>query len=181
MSLLRRVAVVSTVALLALAGCGGAGRDDAGVKPETWAKAVCTALTPWRTRLASLTSQTQQAMTSTTTPPQAKNNLVGLLEGAASASETARRGVVGAGTPAVQDGDRIAARFVHSLASTRDAYAHARTTVAGLDASDGDAFYAAVGGAFDTLQKEYAAGALDTDHLSSAPLRKAFNEVPECH
>ena len=66
-------------------------------------------------------------------------------------------------------------------AAARDAYAHARTTVAGLDAGDADIFYTAVGAAFDTLQKEYAASALDTGKLSSAPLRKAFNEVPECH
>jgi hypothetical protein len=176
MPLLRRVAVVSVVALLALSGCGG----GAGVKPAAWAKAVCTALTPWRTRLADLTSQTQRAITRTTTPPLAKRNLVGLLDGAATASETARRQVAGAGTPDVDDGDRIAAGFVRSLAATRDAYAHAKVTVAALDASDGDAFYARVGGAFDTLQKEYAASALDTAHISSAPLRQAFNEVPEC-
>jgi hypothetical protein len=178
MPLLRRVAVVF-VAVLTVSGtvaCGGTG-----VKPATWAKSVCTALTPWRTRLAALTSQTQAAMTSTTTPPQVKKNLVGLLGGAANASETARRRVAGAGTPDVDPGDRIAAGFVRSLASTRDAYAHAEGTVAGLDPGDGDAFYAAVGGAFDTLQREYAASALDTDHISSAPLRKAFNEVPECH
>jgi hypothetical protein len=38
-----------------------------------------------------------------------------------------------------------------------------------------------VASAFEKLQREYAASALDTDKLSSAPLRKAFNEVPECH
>jgi hypothetical protein len=37
-----------------------------------------------------------------------------------------------------------------------------------------------VANAFEKLQHEYAASALDTGKISSAPLRQAFNEVPEC-
>jgi hypothetical protein len=209
MRLLRRVAVVLASGLLA-AGCAtgaatGSGQATNGkstgngqttdgrttgsapatggsrVKAAAWARSVCTALSPWRTRLATLSSRTQSQLTSTTTPADAKRNLIGLLDGAATASETARRGVAGAGTPDVDHGADIATRFVRSLAATRDAYAHARTTVAGLDPSDAHAFYTAVGTAFGTLQNEYAASALDVDKLSSAPLRTAFNEVPECH
>src|SRR5262249_25150918 len=140
-----------------------------------------TALSPWRTQLAALTDQTQRQLTSTTTPEQAKQNLIGLLDGAAAASETARKSVADAGAPDVDHGAEIAARFVASLRTARDAYAHARGTVAGLDASDAQAFYAAVAQAFDKLQHEYAASALDTGKVSSAPLRNAFNGVPECH
>ncbi len=78
-------------------------------------------------------------------------------------------------------GDRIAARFAASLKAVRDAYGHARTTVSGLSTADAGAFYKEVGTAFGQLQQEYAASALDTGKVSSAPLRKAFNEVPECH
>jgi hypothetical protein len=166
---------------LTMAGAGCGGDPPSGVKPATWAKSVCTALTPWRTQLDTLTDQTQQQLTSSTTPEQAKQNLLGLLDGAATASETARQKVADAGTPGVDHGNDIAARFVASLQTARDAYAHAKTTVAGLDPSDAQAFYAAVAQAFDKLQHEYAASALDTDKVSSAPLRKAFNEVPECH
>jgi hypothetical protein len=182
MPLLRRVASTMLAVGLALAGAGCGGADaPAGVKPAAWAKSVCTALSPWRTQLDTLTDQTQAQLTSSTTPEQAKQNLLGLLDGAATASETARRKVADAGTPGVDHGSDIAARFVASLQTARDAYAHAKVTVAGLDASDAQAFYAAVAQAFDKLQHEYAASALDTDKVSSAPLRKAFNEVPECH
>jgi hypothetical protein len=185
MPLLRRVASTMLAVGLALAGGGCGGADPpasaAGVAPATWAKSVCTALAPWRTQLDTLTDQTQQQLTSSTTPEQAKQNLLGLLDGAATASETARRKVADAGTPGVDHGSDIAARFVASLQTARDAYAHARAAVAGLDASDAQAFYAAVAQAFDKLQHEYAASALDTDKVSSAPLRQAFNEVPECH
>jgi hypothetical protein len=162
-----------------VAGCGSGG--SSGVAPATWAKSVCTALSPWRTRLTALTDETQAQLTSATTPAQAKQNLVGLLSGAETASETARQRLADARTPAVDQGAEIAARFVASLQTARDAYAHARSAIAGLDVGNAPAFYSAVASAFDKLQHEYAASALDTDKLSSAPLRKAFNEVPECH
>jgi hypothetical protein len=162
-------------------GTGGGAGAQAGAKPASWAKSVCTALSPWRTRLTALTDSTQAQLTSATTPAQAKQNLVGLLSGAETASETARRQVADAGTPAVDRGAEIAARFVASLQAARDAYAHARSAVAGLDEGNGPAFYSAVASVFEKLQNEYAASALDTDKLSSAPLRTAFNEVPECH
>jgi hypothetical protein len=173
--MLRRVAPV-LLAVGLVAGCG-----HSGVQPAAWAKSVCTALSPWRAQLATLTDQTQQQLTSATTSTQAKKNLVGLLDGAAAASETARHRIAGAGTPEVDRGNEIAARFVASLTAARDAYAHASGTVAGLDAGNAKAFYAAVTTAFEQLQSEYAASALDTDKVSSGPLRKAFNEVPECH
>ena len=174
---MRRAVVL--ISVVVLAGCGSA--EPAGVKPVAWAKAVCGALSPWRTKLDTLTSQTQRQLTAQTTPSQAKQNLVGLLAGMEDASETARGKVAGAGTPAVDDGAKIAERFVRSLTGVRDAYGHARTTVAGLDARDGTKFYAAVRAAFGTLRSEYAATALDTDKFTSGSLRKAFNEVPECH
>ncbi len=171
----RRLAPLVFAAAL-LAACGGSA-----VAPKTWAKSVCTALTPWRATLTSLTDDAQQHLAAAKTPEQAKQDLLGLLSGAETASETARQKVVSAGTPDVDGGDRIAARFAASLKAVRDAYGHARTTVSGLSTADAGAFYKEVGTAFGQLQQEYAASALDTSKVSSAPLRKAFNEVPECH
>jgi hypothetical protein len=171
----RAAPVLLAVVLVAVAACGS------GVAADDWARSVCTALQPWRTTLDSLTARTQSQLTSTTTPAQARTNLAGMLDGAARASETARSKVAGAGTPEVDGGERIAASFVASLRDARDAYAHARTTVSGLATADSGAFYSAVQVAFEQLQKEYAASALDTDKVASLPLRQAFNEVPECH
>ncbi|MDT5038226.1 MAG: hypothetical protein QOE03_3411 [Micromonosporaceae bacterium] len=160
---------------------GGGDGSRPLVEPAAWARSVCASLAPWRTQLTALTDRTQRQLTSATPAVTAKKNLIGLLDGAAAASETARRGVVGAGIPHVDSGVDIAARFVASLAAARDAYAHASGTVADLDPADERAFYAAVGTAFEQLQREYATSALDTDRISSGPLRAAFNEVPECH
>ena len=44
-------AVLAASLAVATAACGS------GVAPKTWAKSVCVALTPWRTKIAALTGQ----------------------------------------------------------------------------------------------------------------------------
>jgi hypothetical protein len=177
MSVARRLLPpVIVIALLAVGsvGCGS------GVAPKNWARSVCAALTPWRSDVSALTRQAQQQMSSTTTPVQAKQNLVALLAGAETASEHARRKVAEAGTPDVTDGKKIATHFVASLSAARDAYGHARGKMSTLDPSDARVFYDGVAAAFGQLNTEYAASALDTRQLGSAELQRAFAEVPEC-
>src|SRR5262249_6313717 len=138
------------------------------------------ALNPWRTEISDLTLKAQQELGTAKTASQAKTNVVNLLTGAEQSSEKARRGVADAGVPKVDGGDDIAKHFVASLEKARDAYGHAKTTVTALPTSDAKAFYAAVSRAFDTLREEYARSALDTEHVGSKDLQKAFDEVPEC-
>ena len=177
---LRTVAALA-VLVVALTGAGAAaGCGSTGVGPRTWAKTVCGALTPWRTQISDLTGQVQQQMTRATTPTQARQQLVTLLSGAHDASENARRKVAAAGIPDVDGGGRIAKQFVESIAAARDAYGHARDTVSTLDTSRPVPFYDAVTMAFQKLNAEYAASAVNTSKLDSAELRKAFDEVPEC-
>jgi hypothetical protein len=163
------------VLLLATAAC-----SSGGAEPRAWAGSVCAALAPWRAEIAALTGRAQQQITPQTTPGQAKERLVALLGGVEAASETARGKVAAAGVPDVDDGDKIAGRFTASLVAARDAYAHARATVAALDPGDPKRFYDAVGAAFDKLNSEYSASALDTRNVGSTELQKAFAEVPEC-
>jgi hypothetical protein len=168
-----RAVLPAVLLVLALAGCGGDGPA-----PQVWAADVCEALTPWRDEIDSLASGTEQQMTAKTTPAQAKENLVRLLDGAERASEDARARVEQAGVPDVDEGAAVAGGFVGSLAGVRDAYGKAKRAIAGLD--PGPAFYDAVAGIVETLNKEYDASALDTSKLNSPELARAFDEVPEC-
>ncbi|RIV36988.1 hypothetical protein [Micromonospora radicis] len=161
--------------LVLLAGCGASGPS-----PRTWAASVCSALTPWRAEISKLTNSTNEQMTAQTTPAQAKENLVRLFGGAEQASEEARRKVEQAGVPTVESGAEISAGFRASLASMRDAYGRARSTIDGLGTGEAGAFYDGVRAAVTTLQADYDASALDTSRLSSEELRRAFDEVPEC-
>nr|WP_213451628.1 hypothetical protein [Micromonospora sp. NBRC 107566] len=147
---------------------------------SAWAASVCEALAPWRAEIGTLTGRAQQQMTAKTTPAQAKENLVRLLGGAETASETARAKVARAGVPDVDGGEQVAVGFVASLSAIRDAYGKARTGVEQLAADPADAFYTGVAGVMSTLNDEYGRSALDTSKLSSPGLRAAFDEVPEC-
>jgi hypothetical protein len=168
--------VLATLVLLAsLAGCAK------GPPPRAWAASVCQALTPWRAEIATLTTTAQQQTPQSTTPEQAKENLMRMLEGARDATEKARGEVEAAGVPEVKDGKTIAAKMTDSLRKVRDAYGKARDTIEALPTADADRFYTGVQATMVTLQQEYAASALDTTNLRSTELQAAFAEAPECH
>ncbi|MFV2019145.1 hypothetical protein [Micromonospora sp. LOL_023] len=170
-----RTTVVLIAVLATLAACGG------GPSPVMWAAEVCTALRPWRAEISGLTSSAQQQMTAQTTPAQAQENLVRLLAGAESATETARAQVVAAGIPDTDQGELVAGGFVDSLGAVRDAYGRAEEGIAELDASGpADTFYDGVEAVLEVLTDEYQSSALDTTTLDSAELDRAFDEVPEC-
>jgi hypothetical protein len=157
-----------------LAGCAD------GPSARAWAASVCAALTPWQAEISNLSHSTRQQMTAQTTPAQAKENLVRLLSGAETATETARRKVLEAGVPDVERGEAVAKGFVAALAALRDAYGKARRTVEGLATTEAEVFYDGVEAAMNTLNEEYDASALDTSSLNSVELKQAFEEVPEC-
>jgi hypothetical protein len=169
----RTAALLATV-LLVLGACAS------GPTAQAWAATVCRALGPWRADINSLTSGTQQQMTAQTTPAQAKENLVRLLGGAEQATEAARGKIEAAGVPDVERGEAVAAGFLRSLTSVRDAYGRARTSIAALPTGQPTVFYDRVKATMDTLNAEYAASALDTSGLDSRELQRAFDEVPEC-
>jgi hypothetical protein len=148
--------------------------------PAAWAASVCTALTPWRSEISSLTERTERQMNGATTPAQAKENLVRLLRGAEDASETARARVAAAGVPDVDNGEEISRSFVQSLTGARDAYRRARVAVEAVAVNDPSAFYGEVEATMKTLNEEYGRSALDTTKMHSVQLRQAFDEVPEC-
>jgi hypothetical protein len=159
---------------LALAGC------SQGPPPRAWAANVCSALTPWRAEIATLTSRAQEQTPNSATPEQAKDTLVRMLEGARDSSERARGKVEAAGVPEVDGGMEIASGMTDSLRKMRDAYGRAGDTIKALPTADVTAFYNAVATAMAALQTEYSASALDTSKLRSPELQQAFEEVPEC-
>lgn len=173
----RRRALPALLGVLLLALPGGCGGGP-GARP--WAASVCEALAPWRDEITALNRRAQQQMTAETTPAQAQENLVRLVAGAESASETARAKVAGAGTPDVPDGAKVARGFVDSLTAIRDAYRRAKQALQGLDTGQAKAFYDGVSAVLGVLNTEYARSALDTSSLDSPELERAFDEVPEC-
>jgi len=175
---MRAAPPTSLLLLVALAVTPSACSSAPG--PRAWAASVCTALSPWRSEIGTLTARTQQQMAAATTPAQAKENLVRLFGGAESASEKARASVARAGVPDVDHGKQVAAGFTASLGAVRDAYGRARDGVAALGTTPSGAFYGQVAAIVDRLNAEYARSELDTSRIDSVELKKAFDEVPEC-
>jgi hypothetical protein len=178
-----RVRVLLAVAVLTLAAtvaCGGDDKkDDRGeVAAATWAGAVCTALSPWRTEIDSLMTRAQQRMDTASNADQAKTGLLELLGGAENASEQARAKVAAAGEPDAENGKKAAAEFTDTLRRTRDAYGKAKQSVTTLQTADSKKFYDGVTVAFGQLDKDY--GALNLDKVKSPELQKAFDEVEAC-
>jgi hypothetical protein len=170
-----RWAVVPALALLTvMAGCA------AGPPPRVWAASVCSALSPWRAEINTLTSRAEQVTPQSASPELAKDNLVRMLEGARDASGRARDQVAAAGVPEVDDGEAIADGMVKSLTKIRDAYGQARDGVQALPTTEPATFYQGVAGVMTKLQQEYEGSALDTSSLRSQELKEAFAEVPEC-
>jgi hypothetical protein len=174
-----RVCLVLLALVLLAGGCTSSAAPEK-VDPSVWAGKVCQALGPWRAHIGELTRQAQREMSAARTPEQTKTNLVRLLGGAERASEDARSGIVAAGVPGVPQGARIRDRFIGSLGAVRDAYGRARRTIEALDTSDASAFYDRVVAAWDRLTDEYSRTGLDTGAVSSAELKRAFDEVPDC-
>lgn len=174
-----RVLLALAVLLVVTTACGG--DDDRGsVAADTWAGAVCSALTPWRTEIDSLMAKAQQRMDSASGAEQAKAGLLELLGGAENASEQARAKVAAAGEPDAENGKGAAKEFADTLRRTRDAYGKAKATVTGLQTGDSKKFYDSVSAAFTELDKDYNDGALDLDKVKSKELQKAFREVEAC-
>lgn len=171
-------AVLVPLLVAAAAVLGGCMAD--GPPPRVWAASVCSALNPWREEIATLTTRAQQQTPHATTPQQAKENLVRMLEGARDASEKARGKVAAAGVPEVDGGGDIADGVTGSLAQVRDAYGRAGDSMRALPTEDPAVFYDSVSTVMATLQREYDASALDTSSLRSTELQQAFGEVPEC-
>jgi hypothetical protein len=171
---MRRLAVVAALAALLLGGCAG------GPPARVWAASVCSALSPWRAELDSLTTKAQEQANAAPNSAQAKENLVRLFDGAQKSTEAARVKVEAAGVPDVDHGDKIARSFVATLAAVRDAYGHAKDGISGLGDNDSKSFSDGVAAVLTALNSEYAKSAVDLTKLDSVELKKAFDEVPEC-
>lgn len=157
-----------------LLSCSGA------TEPKAWTDQVCHALTPWRSEITALNTQAQTQLKTATSPAQARDSVMHLLDGAQKSTENARSRVAAAGVPDVKGGKDAANRLVSALASVRDAYAKASHAIGALKTDPADAFYAGVVTAMNTLNQEYAKSGVDADALGSTELAKDFDEASAC-
>jgi hypothetical protein len=114
---MRRLAVVTVAAAIAVAGCGGGG-NSSGVTPAAYVKARCLTLTAWKGAVQKAGTKIQAARPKTLF--EGKHEYVAFVSELLSATRHAAAAMRAAGTPAVANGARIA----RALTSAFDGAAH---------------------------------------------------------
>ena len=146
--------VVLSVALVGvLAACGknsespqnprpeNVGSSSSSTSADSYATAVCGAANDWFNEIKPSVLAMPSLMTSA---KQAKITVVGVLDGAVTATETLITRVKDAGTPDIDGGREAAAGALMGLTSMKDAFVQAEETAKGLSTKDPDAFRKAV-------------------------------------
>lgn len=167
---------VAVVVMLVGGLVGACGQPSA----EQWAARVCDVLTPWRTEIASLTTEGQREISAAREPAAVRDRLVALLGGAERASDAARTTVVKLGAPDVAEGQAAAARVAGALEVARDAYRRARVELERTPTRPATAFYDAVVSIMTRLTTEYAHSSTALSGISSTELAAAIERAPEC-
>lgn len=103
-----RLALGAAIAVVALVACGG---GSPSVKPAAYVRAVCVALGGWRNTIQSAGVALQSSGASTATRPVAKEDYERFVASLVTATRRAASSLHAAGSPAVANGDQVAARL----------------------------------------------------------------------
>jgi hypothetical protein len=190
--LIRLLALLSTLVLLAFAaaGCSGGGSDSSsasGTKPETWSADVCGALQTWEDDLKSGSQQLSSDIRSSNNLKSVKQKLVVFLQNAQQSTEKMVADVKSAGAPAVKDGPAIQRDLESGLTEARSSFQravtqakklptnNARTLTTGLSslAQQIQGELTATGNHFSNLDKKYDVGDLN-EAMADEPSCKPF-------
>jgi hypothetical protein len=131
-----------------VAGCGGSGPQDAegtgesaveGTAPAVWIRTVCSSLLSWRHEIievggAELRGRYQEAKT----PVEARSAVVSYYADGVTRTDDLLRALDEAGSPAVEDGAKVAQAFRRGFSILRTAFAKAREQAKGLPVDPND-------------------------------------------
>lgn len=126
--------------LVLLAGCGGEEEDEVprGVAPRAWAQQVCTALASWQEEIAAVSGPLPEPRT--TDLAAARTALIGFLDQVTARTDALLERVSTAGTPAVEDGDKLTRDLERAIRELREEFARSRERAASLPADHPRAF-----------------------------------------
>lgn len=165
--------VLIAVALLC-AACGSSGQR--GTDGGQYADAVCTAITALEHDVAAATNAGKNP--SAVNAAQAKRVEQRELSAVAQASDRALRRIRAAGTPAIHDGEAVAAKVVATFTQVRDAMRRAAVQANSLPTSNAQAYTAAAKALAARVQTSL--GSIDASGLSNPDLEQAAARQPAC-
>ncbi|GAB2572909.1 hypothetical protein GCM10027168_02240 [Streptomyces capparidis] len=168
----------AVLAAFALTGCGGGGDDNSG-ELDAWAKDICASL---KTPLDNATRALEDTgvVKDDEKPDELKKRLSQDMGTVAASFEQLADAVDKAGTPPVDDGDKLAKDASGDLRDTAKAYQDLKTKVDELDTKDRADF---ADGLTGIGEEREALGRRSSDgltRLQSGELGRAMAEQPGC-
>jgi hypothetical protein len=178
-----RLPILALAVGLAATGCGGGGEPE-GVPPSEWAASVCGALEAWQTSLEQGARDLTRDVLQAQDPEQSKEQIGDFLDEVISETDTAIGAVDGAGTPAVDRGEEVAADFKAGLEQIKAAFVDAGEQIEEAPTDDPAAFQQQLGAIGQQLQTQGQSigdtlGRID-EKYDADELSKAFDENEQC-
>jgi hypothetical protein len=182
-AVLRLIAALAGLALLASLGAGCGGDDDEGdetTDPQTYAGAVCTTIGDW---VGAIQDGAQEAfqLPAGATPQDGKDFITSFIGDASTETTTARDSLAEAGAPDVDGGPEIADALVSAFDEAVAIFEQASEDAEAIPTDSPQAFQQAatdLGGTIQTSLQE--SGAALNELEESEELSSAAREAPEC-
>jgi hypothetical protein len=169
--------LTATMASAVLAGCGSSS-SSSSVSPATYVKAICNAVGPFERDVQKRSSALNLA--SISSPAQGKTALQGFLNAVVSDTDAAIAKLKAAGTPDVNNGQKISAALVGAFTRLRVALHSAASKAGSLPTDSPTAFKTAAQGLGTSVQSSMTTIGSSLQGLSSSDLEKAAAKEPAC-
>jgi D-ribose pyranose/furanose isomerase RbsD len=172
---------VSVLALTLAAGCGGSSKKKpAGSSTaSSYVAQVCTSLSTWF-RNADVRAAQLEGQVATTTPQRGKQILESALAVSVSDTQTAVSALQAAGTPQVNNGEKIASALIDGVNRNLGTLQALQPEVAALSATDREAVREKAAHVAKSIQQALSSLATGQTALSSPELAKAAAASQTC-
>jgi hypothetical protein len=180
----RGTAALLTAAALSVAivsGCGGSSKKTVAgnTSPSSYVSQVCTSLSTWFRNADSRAAQLETQV-ATTTPQRGKQTLESTVAISLADTQTAISALQAAGTPTVQNGQKIATALIQGIERNQATLQALQPEVAATPANDGEAVRQQASHVAKTIQSGLSSLAAGTTTLSSPELAKVAAASQTC-
>jgi hypothetical protein len=151
--LVRLPLVICILLLTLMAGCGGSGPQDAegtddpaveGTNPVVWSRNVCSSLHAWVDGIEAPAADLRRRARESNSPAEARSAIVDYYADLVALTDGALRDLDEAGSPAIENGAKVAQALKRGILILRTALAKARVRARGLpvERNGWDGFFA---------------------------------------
>ncbi len=175
---LRVVAFISVLVVLAVAGCGSSSSSPTGVSAASYVKAVCTAVRGWTLNVEARSGALNLATVTDLT--RRKAVIEEFFDSAVADTGAVVSKLKAAGTPRVTNGEQISSAFVSTFGQLQAAFVKGQRQARALPTGDPTAFRNADRALANSVGSAVNNIGTGLSRLKSAELDKAIQKQPAC-